>query len=130
MEPFFVADTIGVNVLDGLATSVHFYGIVYTDVPFTFTEGDQYGNEILIFTNSENNCYVSFYYVGYQQQFIVPAKSYYLIIDTSDRLRYIMEGLYYLVRRGSNELPNVRIFFKQTKESIFLKNINIREYVF
>lgn len=130
MEPFFVADTLGVNVLGGLATTVNFFDIVYTDVPFTFTEVDQYGNEILIFTNSENNCYVSFYYVGYQQQFIVPARSYYTIIDTSDRLKYVREGLYYLVRRGSNELPNVRIFFKQTKESIFLKNINIRDYVF
>ena len=121
---------MGVNCLDGNASFIHFYGIVYTDVPFTFTDSDPYGQEILIFTNSENNCYVSFYYVGYQQQFIVPAKSYYLIIEGTSTLRLLMEGLYYLVRRGSNELPNVRIFFKQTKESIFLKNINIREYVF
>lgn len=128
MEPFFVADTLCAYIEHNGIYNIFPYGILYTDVPFTWTDYASV-SEVLIFTNSENNCYVSFYHVNYQEQFIVPAKSYYVICDSTGVFNYT-SGLHYLVRRGSNELPNVRIFYRQTKESVFLKNINVREYVF
>lgn len=112
---------------------LNFLRILYTDTAFTYTQSEQgYLDTVLIFTNVENNCYISFYRIAYQEQFIVPAKSYYCIIDTRYNYGYENYGLFYLVREESGngeELPNVRVFYRGIKESIILHNININQWV-